>query len=287
MQNDWKKKIIGHSLMILGICLPLYAFGMMTYGKFDVTGAYQSFKETGSTVTEEKIRLIQEYNHKIDTESYGGVDPFANREYDSFYELTKDDPEQIVAYMKIPALDFLEPVRLGASEAHLAQGVAHIDGTSLPYGGNGNRSVLAAHRLYYTKTMLLHIEELKIGDAIYIDNGIEVLKYVVDHTELIDPSEWQKLKVIPNEDILTLLTCDPIPTYENRLLVNAKRELPKSAEVAIENLSEISTESVSAISKYSSLAIYGATGLLSILLLWRIIALIRYVFTKDSETKGL
>ena len=42
-------------------------------------------------------------------------------------------------------------------------------------------------------------------------------------SEIIKPSEYEKLAVVPGEDTLTLLTCTPFLVGTERLLINAVR----------------------------------------------------------------
>lgn len=50
-----------------------------------------------------------------------------------------------------------------------------------------------------------------------------ILEDEVYDTEVIQPSEYQKLAAVPGQDTLTLLTCTPYMVNTERLLVNAKR----------------------------------------------------------------
>lgn len=50
--------------------------------------------------------------------------------------------------------------------------------------------------------------------------------------EIISPEDWEKLLPIKDKEILTILTCDPVPTYENRMLVNFERVVDKDLLIA-------------------------------------------------------
>lgn len=71
--------------------------------------------------------------------------------------------------------------------------------------------------------MFLHIDALQPGDIVIVYVLGEKLVYQVYSQEIIHPSEYGKLAVIPGEDILTLLTCTLDLINPDRVLVNAVR----------------------------------------------------------------
>ena len=68
-----------------------------------------------------------------------------------------------------------KPIRLDASYEHLDKGVAHIDGTALPTGGVGNRSVIAGHRGWYKDVMFFKSRRFKKKEIKYISKEQEKL----------------------------------------------------------------------------------------------------------------
>ncbi|MBT3293056.1 sortase [Candidatus Peregrinibacteria bacterium] len=67
------------------------------------------------------------------------------------------------------------------------------------------------------------LPSLKEGDAIYlIDDGVRIT-YIVQESYVIPVSETEILKQQKDEKILKLMTCFPIGTTKDRLIVTAKR----------------------------------------------------------------
>ncbi|WP_306489455.1 sortase, partial [Anaerococcus octavius] len=66
------------------------------------------------------------------------------------------------AYLSIPKLDKHLPLYLDASLDHISTGVAQVDGTSIPIGGAGTRSVIAGHRGWWTDTMFFMLTNYKL-----------------------------------------------------------------------------------------------------------------------------
>ena len=54
-----------------------------------------------------------------------------------------------------------------------------------------------------------HIDRLQAGDTVQLTNLWETLTYAVTDIQIIQPHEVEKIKIQPNRDLLTLLTCHP------------------------------------------------------------------------------
>ena len=48
-----------------------------------------------------------------------------------------------------------------------------------------------------------------MGDTVQLTNLWETLTYTVTDIQVIQPHEAEKIKIQPNRDLLTLLTCHP------------------------------------------------------------------------------
>ena len=125
------------------------------------------------------------------------------------------------AYIRIPAIGLDEEVREGSDDEEelyeiLALGPIHLPHTGFP-GWPGN-CVISGHRT--TKTRPFNrLDELKKGDAIFIQNPRGVYEYQVYELRFIDPSENVTLQT--EEPILTLTTCAPEGQATQRLVVRA------------------------------------------------------------------
>ena len=101
------------------------------------------------------------------------------------------------------------PVYLGASDDHLAVGAAVLGNTSAPIGGDNPNCVIAGHRGWRGADYFRHIDKLAVGDTVKLTNLWETLTYTVADIQIIQPYEANKIKIQPNRDLLTLLTCHP------------------------------------------------------------------------------
>jgi sortase A len=70
------------------------------------------------------------------------------------------------------------------------------------------------------------LERLEDGDLIYVNYNSVRYTYRVIKKEIVDPSNVASLVVDTNKPLLTLVTCTPLGTSTNRLLVTAEQISP-------------------------------------------------------------
>ncbi|HEP1793004.1 TPA: class C sortase [Streptococcus suis] len=243
-----KLKIVGYLLMIVGLLLPLLLFSNMTVHEVREFFAYQSYKKSESGFSQREEEIIEHYQEVVRSGQLATVDPFAETRKDE--QSVSDFGDTIIGYVSIPSLEIRQPIRVGASDSHLDQGVAVVSGTDLPFGGLGRRSVLAGHRSWYTDLRFFRLNAMREGDEIFVEIGEKVVTYRVKNTEIIKATDWQKLLPIEKQDVLTLLTCDPlVPPFDYRLLVNAYR-YHDSSEQAVSTSEEKRQSSQAVLESY-------------------------------------
>ena len=229
-----KTSTIGYLLILLGllfITIPLIRRTANDYSAASLQKSFEELQETRDPADVAKeTENAKEYNEVIQNSDIAVVDPFTAEDYQTRYEkFTKTNLP--FAYLSIPKLDKHLPLYLDATLDHISKGVAQVDGSSIPVGGTGTRSVIAGHRGWWTDTYFLYLDQLKEGDYVYVERAEETMRYVVHDKEVIEPYDWDKLAPRGEEDIITLLTCSPfMPPRPNRLLVNCYRDEGAIAE---------------------------------------------------------
>ncbi len=132
--------------------------------------------------------------------------------------------------LRYDALKIDLPVYHGTSDETLKHGVGHLEGTSLPVGGIGTRSVLTAHRGLPTATLFNELNRAAKGDVITVSVLDQVLSYRVIESRVIEPHETEAILPDPDRDLLTLVTCTPLGVNSHRILVTAERITPTPTE---------------------------------------------------------
>jgi len=128
---------------------------------------------------------------------------------------------EIFGSIRIPKLGLELPIYTGSTSANLNKGVAHLEGTSLPVGGQSTHSVLCGHNGDITNEWFTHIDQLKPGDLFYIRTREQTLTYRVRSSAIISPEDTSDLYIKKGEDLVTLLTCTR--DGKMRLIVTGER----------------------------------------------------------------
>lgn len=115
------------------------------------------------------------------------------------------------------------PVYHGTSQEVLRKGVGHLENTSLPVGGKDTHCVLSAHTGLSDKKLFTDLVLLKKGDLFYIQVLDRHLAYEVDQIRVVRPEDTSLLRIIPEKDLVTLVTCTPYGINSHRLLVRGHR----------------------------------------------------------------
>lgn len=151
---------------------------------------------------------------------------------DKEYQSLLDVGEGVIGTVRVPKISVNLPIYHGTSDDVLARGIGHLYGTSLPVGGKNTHVVLTGHRGLMNAELFTRLDELRKGDVMYLDVMGETLGYKVDRISVIKPNEVDKLKVVPGEDRLTLMTCTPYGVNTHRLLVSGVRVAIPHAKAA-------------------------------------------------------
>ncbi|HEM4275580.1 TPA: class C sortase [Streptococcus suis] len=270
-------KKIGYILMLIGLLLPLVLLTNMSLHEFQTYRHYQSYQSRSTSFSSEQKAAIDTYEEQISSGDIPTIDPFAEKNSSDSNSVVVPNLEGgVIGYLSIPSIEIRQPIYIGATAQHLNDGVASVIGTDLPVGGIGRRSVIAGHRSWYTDLRFFRLTELKEGDKIFIEIGGTTLTYLVKNTEVIKATDWQKLLPVENQDMVTLLTCDPlVPPFDYRLLVNAYRE-PDVSEVVKEEVT--GQENKDEIKQYENSSI--SSVLYITVLGWLLFLYILYCFIK-------
>lgn len=132
----------------------------------------------------------------------------------------------VMARIRIPSIGVDLPVYHGTDDATLLRGAGHLEGTSLPVGGESTHAVITAHRGLADATMFTDLDKVVEGDTVTITVFGEVLTYRVVETRVVQPEETETLRQVAGEDLLTLVTCTPLGINTQRMLVTAERVTP-------------------------------------------------------------
>lgn len=188
---------------------------------------------------DEQIELARQFNRKL----LGGeavlADPFSEESSREIGNTKASEypkmlnTEEAIGHLKIPKIDVNIPIYNGVSDDILGKGVGYLRNTSLPVGGAGSHTVITGHRGLPTAKMFRHLDKLKAGDKFYIRVLAQTLAYQVDQVKIVLPTETSDLKIAPESDYATLITCEPYGINSHRLLVRGHRVAYTEADADI------------------------------------------------------
>lgn len=229
-----KKKLSNLAFTIVflsGLSLMLYPYLSKvwnTYRQSKLTTSYSEVvaeeKEKTDYSTEwEKARA---YNEEL----YEKNDPyaFARAEYaeepdETYLSCLDVMGDGMMGYLEIPTIDIKLPIYHTTDENVLENSVGHLEGSSLPVGGENTHAVLSAHRGLPNAKLFTALDSVKEGDTFYLYILDEILCYEVDQILVVEPSDTSELLIEEGKDYVTMFTCTPFAVNTHRLLVRGHR----------------------------------------------------------------
>ena len=207
----------------------------------DYNGAINEAEAVSSYDTPEYRAMWEQallYNRMMANALTEKDDPSTIKPYE---EQLASNAAGLMSWIEIPALSVKLPIYHGSSEASLMAGVGHIDTTSLPTGvadtGSPMKCVISGHSGMSNQRMFDDIDSLKPGDRMALHTIGHESYYEVVYSEVVEPTELEKLKIEPEDDELVLVTCTPYGINTHRLLVHAhETNVPPEALTPMEEM---------------------------------------------------
>lgn len=214
-------------IFILGFCIMIYPLVSQWYYRIDSSERIGRFKTEVKKLSdeeiEERIKLAKAYNSTLDYSKL--ADPYSEddkkrgiAEYARMLQIG-----ELIGHIEVPKIDEDLPIYAGTSEGILQKGAGHLEGSSLPVGGESTHTVITAHRGLPTAQLFTNLDKLQKGDVFFIHNIQTVLAYEVDQIVIVEPTDFTPVLVQAGEDYATLLTCTPYMINSHRLLVRGHR----------------------------------------------------------------
>ena len=210
-------------IFVLGLGIMLYPAVANYLNAQSQTVAIDQYEEAARANTayyEGLLEQAQAFNEGVLKRGTLAVMTEAEKaEYNSLLNLNGDG---VMGYIEIPKLDLRLSIAHGTDEDVLQKMVGHVEGTSLPVGGESTHSVITGHTGVADKALFTRLTELRKGDVFYV-NAAQTLAYKVTRIRKVDPDDLRSVRIRPGRDLVTLVTCTPIFLNTYRLLVTGER----------------------------------------------------------------
>mgnify|MGYP000549107041 FL=1 len=226
-------KIVIILIFLAGLSLLLYPFIANQWNNHrqkQLIGNYESVisdKEAAGNIDyAAEMKKAEAYNDallpSILPDSFAVAD--ASTETDSSYEDSLNIAgDGMMGIVEVPKIAIKLPIYHGTGDEVLQKAAGHLEGSSLPIGGESTHAVISAHRGLPSASLFTDLDQLEIGDHFLIHVLDETLCYEVDQILVVDPEDTSALAVEDGEDLVTLLTCTPYGVNTQRLMVRGHR----------------------------------------------------------------
>ena len=128
----------------------------------------------------------------------------------------------------VPKLDLKDvAVPTGSKQAELdREGILRLRGSGLPWI-EGSNTFITGHALGFPRTRVPYafykLSKLKPGDKIFVeDKDGRKYTFVVYDLMTVEPNDFWTTYPVEGKTVVSLQSCTPIPTFENRLIVRGE-----------------------------------------------------------------
>lgn len=223
-----KKSIISTIILVLllvvGLSVMLYPIVSNWWNERLQAKAIATYDEAVDKLSEKDYSEVLEKTHDYNRRLAELNSPLVNYDKLSDYEdVLNVSGTGIMGYVTIPKIQVQLAIYHGTSAEVLNVAVGHLEGTSLPVGGENTHCVISAHRGLPSAKLFSDLDQMEEGDEFTITVLNEIYTYEVEEILIVKPDETENLAIIPGGDYVTLMTCTPYGINTHRMLVRAHR----------------------------------------------------------------
>ena len=210
---------------LLGLSLVLYPSVSDYWNSFHQSKAIQSYAENVVAMDDSEYEHILEeaklYNERLaESNQIWKLSPEQLADYNSQLNVAGNG---LMSYIEIPKISCTLPIYHGTGDAVLQIAIGHIEGSSLPVGGESTHCVLSGHRGLPSAKLFSNLDQMVEGDIFWIRTLNEIYTYEVDQIRIVLPNELNDVRIEEGKDFCTLVTCTPYSINTHRLLVRGHR----------------------------------------------------------------
>ena len=209
---------------LVGICILLYPAFSDYWNSKTQSRAIVDYESVLDQMEPQDYSAVFEEAYTYNDTLYKTKNPLLNYgNVPGYSEALNVTDNGMIGYLKIDRIGVELPIYHGTSEEVLNKGVGHLEGSSLPVGGENTHSVMSAHRGLPSAKLFTDLDRLEKGDTFEIIILDQVLTYQVDFIKVIEPTDLSSLQILEGGDYCTLFTCTPYGINTHRLLVRGVR----------------------------------------------------------------
>lgn len=212
-------------MLLAGLSLLLYPTVSNYWNSLHQSRAIAAYVEQVAQIDNETFDQLREqaraYNRTLVGKAYRY--DMTRQEREEYLGLLNVSGNGIIGYIEIPDIHCELPIYHGTDADALQIGVGHIEGSSLPVGGESTHCAISGHRGLPSAKLFSDLDKLTVGDRFSLRVLDDTLTYEVDQIHTVLPGEMDELEIVEGEDYCTLVTCTPYGINTHRLLVRGYR----------------------------------------------------------------
>ncbi len=220
-------------VFLTGLGFLLYPTVSDRWNRMHQTRAITAYAEAAASMDdadyEKVMAAARAYNGEL--AARGGSVTLTEEEKAAYEAQLNITGQGVMGYIDIPKIDCYLPVYHGTTEGVLQTSVGHLEGSSLPVGGESTHCVLSGHRGLPSARLFTDLDQIITGDMFMVCVLDEALTYEVDQILVVLPEETEALAIETGKDYCTLVTCTPYGVNSHRLLVRGRRTDTLSGEM--------------------------------------------------------
>jgi sortase A len=211
-------------MLFIGVCGLLYPSVSQYWNSKTQTRAVENYQAILDSLKEEDYSAFFQEAERYNKALNELKDHLADyRDLEGYDRILNVSGNGIMGYVAIPKLSVELPVYHGISPEVLNIACGHLEGTSLPVGGENTHCVLSAHRGLPHAKLFTELDKMELGDTFTVTVLDQTVTYQVDQIKVVRPSEIDDVRIVGGQDLCTLLTCTPYGINSHRLLVRGRR----------------------------------------------------------------
>ena len=222
-----KKSKIGILLVLMlfiGVCGLLYPSVSQYWNTKTQSRAVANYQDILASIKPEDYTAYLDAAHEYNKDLASLSSPLTSYDHLVNYESTLDvSGSGVMGFITIPKIGIELPIYHSIRSEVLNIACGHLEGTSLPVGGESTHCVLSAHRGLPHAKLFTNLDKMEIGDTFTITVLNQTLTYQIDQIKIVRPNEIDDIQIIEGKDLCTLLTCTPYGINSHRLLVRGVR----------------------------------------------------------------
>ena len=222
-----KKSKIGILLVLMllvGICGLLYPSVSQYWNTRTQSRAVANYQQLLASIQPEDYTAFFDAADQYNRDLYSLNSPLLDYSTLGNYEDTLNvSGTGVMGFITIQKLGVELPIYHSVRTEVLNIACGHLEGSSLPVGGESTHCVLSAHRGLPHAKLFTELDKMELGDTFTLTILDRTFTYQVDQIKVVRPDEIDDVQIVEGKDYCTLLTCTPYGINSHRLLVRGTR----------------------------------------------------------------